>query len=84
MNNLKCMSYSEKHGPNLHPPESAEFKAYEERAKVWESALRTNMKFLNEGKSEEVRKLEQELAQAKKKMAGLENAVENLKKALNK
>lgn len=83
MSNFKLMTYSEKFGPNLHPEGSDAYLEYEKNSKLWESALRTNLKFLNEGKSEEIRTLEKELAEANKKVSGLEKTVENLKKALS-
>ena len=83
MSNFKLMTYSEKFGPNLHPEGSDAYLEYEKNSKLWESALRTNLKFLNEGKSDEVRNLSRELDIANKKIAGLEKTVENLKKALS-
>ena len=84
MSQFKLMSYSEKFGPNLHEKDSPGFEEYEKNSKLWEAALRTNLKFLNEGKTEEVRKLEKELEASKKKVEGLEKTIENLKIALSK
>ena len=80
----KFLSYSEKNGSNKHPEGSPEHELHKNNEKIWEAALRTNLKLLLDGKSENEKKLESQLEQALKKNESLQKALDNLKQQYNK
>ncbi len=78
------MTYSEKNGTNRHKEGSYEFELYKNNEKVWEAAIRTNLKLLLDGKSDNEKKLESQLEQALKKNEALQKALDNIKEQYNK
>lgn len=82
--NREFMSYANKVGPNSHPEGSFEHTRYLENEKLWDMALRTNKKMLDEGKSEAERTLKSENDMLKRKAQADKTTIENLKMALAK
>jgi hypothetical protein len=80
----KFMTYSEKNGPNRYTDGSTESELYKNNEKVWEAAIRTNLKLLLDGKSDNEKKLESQLEQALKKNEALQKALDNIKEQYNK
>lgn len=82
--NKELMSYANKVGPNTHPEGTAAYQKYIEAEQIWDMALRTNKKMLDEGKSEIERRLKSENDGLKRKLEADKVTITNLKAALAK